>query len=370
MILHQIKRRFPFQGAIMNHTFSIPLSVIACLVLTNHAAAEGIQFADPVATTVTVTASPNKMLMNSRKQVMLMSFNLSEKQKAGLLKFNKAEVADTETDSSLPSSVALGMGKVPVLDQGMHGSCVTFAVTAAVNAALKKDDYISQLCQLELGSYLKFKGYYESGWNGAFAPVVYDQMLRFGIVNKHAQRKQGCAGIKEYPVNDFNEGNIMSPDDFRALSQNISMTIHPHAHIDAIDQFMSNFEDKKSVNRAFKAIKTALANGNRVTFGTTLHSVPGSDCSAGACATYKAKNDTWVLTDDIKKRGVFIGGHEMVITGYDDNATVSDPAGKVHTGLFTLRNSWGDDVGDKGNYYMTYEYFKHGLIEAHEVIAI
>jgi len=41
-------------------------------------------------------------------------------------------------------------------------------------------------------------------------------------------------------------------------------------------------------------------------------------------------------------------GHEMLITGYDDNAVAKDENGYEHRGLLTLRNSWGEDVGDHG----------------------
>ena len=44
------------------------------------------------------------------------------------------------------SKVQLDMGNVPVLDQGGYGSCVTFANTAALDAALNQGDYISQVC--------------------------------------------------------------------------------------------------------------------------------------------------------------------------------------------------------------------------------
>ena len=40
-----------------------------------------------------------------------------------------------------------------------------------------------------------------------------------------------------------------------------------------------------------------------------------------------------------------IGGHCVVLMGYDD--------GSRH---FIVRNSWGPDWGDKGYFYMPYEY--------------
>ena len=85
---------------------------------------------------------------------------------------------------------------------------------------------------------------------------------------------------------------------------------------------------------------------------------------AGACGKLHAENDTWALTKSINNDlNPELGGHEMVIIGYDDNATVLDNEGGVHKGVFTLRNSWGDDVGDKGNFYMTYDFSKKFAFE-------
>ncbi|MGF2339111.1 C1 family peptidase, partial [Acinetobacter baumannii] len=66
----------------------------------------------------------------------------------------------------------------------------------------------------------------------------------------------------------------------------------------------------------------------------------------------------------------FFGGHEMIITGYDDNAIAVDDNGREHKGLFTLRNSWGEQFGDKGNFYMSYDYFKVLTIEAQRIRAL
>jgi C1A family cysteine protease len=40
-------------------------------------------------------------------------------------------------------------------------------------------------------------------------------------------------------------------------------------------------------------------------------------------------------------------GHEMIIIGYNDNAKV-----------LKLRNSWGPDRGDNGDFYMSYDYYQ------------
>lgn len=69
--------------------------------------------------------------------------------------------------------------------------------------------------------------------------------------------------------------------------------------------------------------------------------------------------DTWLLTPEIlngleNTKSV----HEMIIAGYDDNAVGVDDRGINHKGLLILRNSWGTSVGDWGEFYMSYDYFK------------
>jgi C1A family cysteine protease len=46
-----------------------------------------------------------------------------------------------------------------------------------------------------------------------------------------------------------------------------------------------------------------------------------------------------------KKGEEFLGGHAVLCVGYDD-----------HKHHFIMRNSWGDSWGDKGYFYLPYEY--------------
>jgi len=352
----------------MNKKKLFAISAFLTVTTIVNAHSQNVQFGKPITTPVTITSSKDKTLLNSKKEVTLIPIQLTEKQKQIFLNFKNKKGLIKSTTSSLPATVDLGMNNVPVLNQGYHGSCVTFALTAAIDAALGKGDYISQLCQLELGSYLQYKGYLMSGWSGTWARQVYDQMLRFGIVSKKdIQKMQGCAGVKEYPVKSLNEGNIMTPEEYRYVSEDISEFIYPLTHMDIIGR-LENGENQEVVERTFNNIKTALAKGDRITFGTILMLVMNPDCEAGACVTYKGKHDTWALSNEVENGGAMPAGHAMIITGYDDNATVTEKNGKSHKGLFMLRNSWGADVGDKGNYYMTYEYFKQFFLEAHEVV--
>lgn len=321
-----------------------------------------------------ISASKNGQAQTT-KPVTLMKVTLSPEQlqKFVMSDVNAVTMVDGLQKSSLPASVDLGMNNVPVLDQGQHGTCVTFASTAAVDAVMNKGDYVSQLCSLELGSYLELYGYFPSGWDGSWGPYILTQLEQFGIVTTDTQKTKGCSGVKSYPTMDpWSKGTRMSATDYRSVSSSIEryVTWDP---IMTTNQ-RASWSDSQMANKTesmLNAVKRELAVTSkttplRVTFGTL---VPVSYCSVGACGSYHAAYDTWVVTDEIAKdKHPRFGGHEMVIIGYDDNAVVKDNDGKAHKGLLILRNSWGESAGDKGNYYMSYEFFKKYALEVQRVM--
>lgn len=323
---------------------------------------------------VIVTKTDNSamsMATKKQKKVTLLKVKLTKKEKQILQDVNnRASSSEVPTKRAhWPSRVDLGMNDVPVLDQGPHGSCVTFATTAAIDAALYGSDYVSQLCSLELGSYLVPWSYLPSGWEGASGSTVISQLLRFGIISKENQFQKTCAGIREYPLYDgSNQGVPISLGEYRQKSEDINDKVSVTDHVRWGDTFTEFFYKHGGSNEALSRVKAALRNGHRVAFGMFLF--VSEDCMAGACGQYRKTNDTWVrtsvsryVTDDNT------AGHEMLIYGYDDNAYVTGEHGKRHYGLLKMRNSWGDQVGDNGDYYMTYDYFKVNLNEVHEIIA-
>jgi hypothetical protein len=275
----------------------------------------------------------------------------------------------SEGEAGLPKKMDQGMNGVPVLDQGRHGTCVTFATTAAVDALIGKGDYISQLCSLELGSYLEKRSYLPSGWDGSMGPYILNQMLQYGIVSKDDQQNKTCAGVSEYPdTMESNVGNPISLDDYKQLSESLTEKMYwePLVTFEQRLEWASSAQAQAALTTVKKTLNAKVYGGvARVTFATIL---PVSHCNAGACGTFHEKNDTWAFTNEIKNdTNPDLGGHEMVITGYNDGAVAVDNEGKKHKGLLTLRNSWGTDAGDNGNYYMTYEFFKQYVMEVQKV---
>lgn len=319
-----------------------------------------------------VKTSPYRFQLNAApKFIRLLNVELSEKAWSKLDEPMQVPLDNSERLSSskkLPASVQLGMNQVPVLDQGPYGTCVTFAVTAALDAASNQGDYISQLCQLELGQYLENNTHsFLSGWDGSFGKMVLNQIDNFGIVTKETQRTMGCAGLTAYPVDGNNPPNELNLQDYKQLSQSMSDAV---ANVDwsPIMDFYQAIVDNVDRNQLLMDVKNSLNKGDRLTFGVLLFSPEQG--MVGAVGKHKIANDTWLITprinDKINNHGTH-GGHEMIITGYDDNAIATDENGVKYKGLLTLRNSWGKSVGNEGDFYMSYDYFKRLTVEVQRI---
>jgi hypothetical protein len=307
---------------------------------------------------------------NAKQQVTLLKVTLSNTAKAAV----RARLSSAQSNKLTtvnpnfgyyPRQVQLGMNGVPVLDQGLHGSCVLFATTAAVDAVIGQGDYISQLCQLELGTYLQNNSYAMSGWDGSLGKYVAGQLEMFGVVPKSIQLKNGCAGVTDYPLGGQSVFEELSVFDYHQMSESLAdhgVTIEP---LMLPEQVNASFQDQE---RLLFKIKRILNQGDRVTIGVFIIGLNRGN--VGALGTHHVSNDTWVMTaqnsDDFNDEETF-GLHELIITGYDDDAIATDASGRVSRGLLTLRNSWSDQVGDQGDFYMSYTYFKAFLMEAQHI---
>ena len=306
----------------------------------------------------------NKLYPNGFKDIKLLEYELpSEIQEIFYQQVTRRlEQSDPQTqnlNNDLPNQVQLGMANVPVLDQGIHGSCAVFAVTAALDAALKRGDHVSQLCLLQLGNYLEAEDQDKSGWNGTNLEVVTKRIEQYGVMNITNQHLYGCAGSRLYPAYFFTPTNGMSPEEY---AQHRMLPIGHQVNWHFIYR-AKRFG--KADPAMLQKMKTALHAGSRLVVSALLPRVDLGN--SGATGTYHYTDDTWVLTDEIAQDLLFskkIAGHAMVITGYDDLAVVKDHVGHRHQGLFTLRNSWSAWVGDWGNFYMSYDYAELLLLKS------
>ncbi|MGV3739783.1 MAG: C1 family peptidase [Gammaproteobacteria bacterium] len=264
-----------------------------------------------------------------------------------------------------PRAVQLGMNDVPVLDQGEHGTCMLFAMTAALDAALGKGDYISQLCYLDLSQYLSRNTYLPNAWAGSWGQDLANQIAMFGVVPKTVQQSGGCMGRVDYPLFGEPINDELSVFDYHQISEPIQEKNIAFVPLILEEQINSNYINR---DHLLYKIKSILNQGERVTCSLLLLGLQRGDIIANG--SYHVTNDTWVLLPNMAQElanDEQSAGHAFVITGYDDDAIAIDTKGQLHRGLLTLRNSWGTLVGDQGDFYVTYAYFKAALLEAYQI---
>ncbi|RNC77649.1 hypothetical protein ACGP04_10535 [Piscirickettsia salmonis] len=315
------------------------------------------------------------------QQVTLMKVNLSPEQKAEKVsKISKVLKSTQQTPNfSMPAidhstQKQLDMAGVPVHNQGSHGSCATFANAGAVDAYFgltNAYNQMSELCNLELGKYIKNPDGM-GGWEGSWGPKVLGQITTYGFMSRDQQSQMidgvyVCGGLSRYPTYNAKEtGTYITPEVFQQFSDK---------------RFTDKDWHKIMIygDHTLREVKKALNSGHRVTIGSLLAVVPkgstkGRPGDLVIGGSYNGvPDDAWVMIPEVEGfvEQKSYGGHEMIITGYNDHhcatITFGTDSGKQQCGLLTLRNSWGENAGDHGNYYMTYEFFTQMAIETQEI---
>ncbi len=337
-------------------------AMVLCVCVSVSALAQEVQVIGSIDRPITVSPA-TRFAAPVIKQITLLRIALSAKARHTFR--NRLEQVQQSAPHTLGmTSVQLGMGRVPVLDQGGHGTCVTFANTAAIDAVLDRGDYISQLCLLQLGQYIENNGYNPSGWEGALGGAVLSQMDAYGIVSKANQTAVGCGGLTQYPAGGQSKTD-MTPEAYHQIASALNNT--RVAWSSMLDSYQAVL-DSVNMDDMLMLVKKSLNAGDRLTFGVLLPA--STEGIAGAVGRYKASYDSWILTPEIVEgmaSETDLPGHEMIITGYDDAAVAVDAKGQTHQGLLTLRNSWGERVGDHGDFYMSYAYFKALVLEIQRI---
>lgn len=350
-------------------------TVFLGLVLSSSVFAQDIEINGTISHVATLPQQKSLTGKVESKQIKLLNVKLSNKGMSVLKNrtktLNAKKINGLMANKELPNKIELGMNNIPVLDQGNNGSCVTFATTAGINAVINKGDYVSQLCSLQLGTYLAQNGYGESGWSGTNARSVLNQIEHFGVVSKDKQRAHGCGGLNEYPHDEHTPSSSISIEEYHQLSEDVNPSTGvqtPLVWSPILDVYQAVLE-QTDTSKTLDEVKQAINGNDRVTVGVLLLNYQ-EEGFMGAVGRHNAKYDTWTLTPELM-RDLYLkpnfGGHEMLITGYDDNAITTDDAGRQYKGLLTLRNSWSEKYGDKGEFYMTYDYFKVLVIEAQRI---
>ncbi len=208
--------------------------------------------------------------------------------------------------SSFPSAVDLRSKCPGLYDQGELGSCTANAIAGAIEFQLSKEGMSQVFTPSRLFIY-----YNERVIRGT---VSFDSgaALRDGI---QAVTNQGYPPESIWPYNVDQFANPPSPD---ASSQ-----AQGHKLFQAF-----------CLQQNLDHLRNSLADGEPVVFGMTIfESFESAAVTASGVVPMPSMQEST------------IGGHAMMIVGYDDSAQ-----------MFWVRNSWGDTWGQGGYCQIPYAY--------------
>lgn len=207
---------------------------------------------------------------------------------------------------NLPSVFDLRETMPPIRNQGNLGSCTgQSAITAAMFTRMKQNE-VPAFVPSALFNYYNTRA--------AEGTIKEDSGAEIRNAIK-AIAKMGFCPEEEWPYVE---------DKFKKRP--------PASAYKSASQYKA-FEYYRLNNENITELKTCIASGFPFVFGFTVYTTIEKADTNGGIIPMPTLQDS---TD---------GGHAVVCCGYDDTKK-----------LFTIHNSWGTEVGDKGYYYMPYEY--------------
>jgi len=205
----------------------------------------------------------------------------------------------------LPKKVDLRGGMPEVYDQGELGSCTGQAIGAAYEYSQMKQR------QKDFTPSRLFIYYNERKLEGNV------------MVDSGAVIRTGMKAISRFGVCT----EITWPYDIKKFTQDPGSKAYAEASYHQAIEY-------RNVDQDLDQLRAALNDGYPVVFGFTVFEGFESD--------EVAKTGLLKMPEVSEKN---MGGHAVLMVGYDDS--------KKH---FIVRNSWGKNWGDRGYFYMPYEY--------------
>ena len=208
--------------------------------------------------------------------------------------------------AALPKSIDLRKFCTPVYNQGSLGSCTAQAIAGAMET---------------LENFHKT----DPRWMPSRLFIYYNERVLLGTVNEDsgAYIRDGIKSLVKWGVCP----EPMWPHNVKDFKKKPSKSAFKAAIRNTIDEY-------QRVPQTLQSLKTALANNYPIVFGFTVYES--------------------FMSEKVRRSGLMpmpkdsesaVGGHAVVAVGYDDSQK-----------RFLCRNSWGSGFGQKGYFWMPYEY--------------
>jgi C1A family cysteine protease len=248
-------------------------------------------------------------LSNGAKHVLDHRFGKEKDARDFLFKARKPDIL------TLPVIVDLRKSMPPVLNQGELGSCGSNALANAIRYDLRKESRESKE---------------EKGRVSDFPPSrLYIYYNTRAVENEPLNEdtgitlRGGCKSLSKY--------SACNETIWPYVIANFAKRPPLAAYKDALVHKTIRYE---SVLQNLTSLKQCLSEGYPVVFGFRVY--------------------TSFMSEDVAKTGIvplpkkgekMEGGHAVVCCGYDSDKS-----------MFICQNSWGEDWGDKGYFYMPFDY--------------
>ena len=206
----------------------------------------------------------------------------------------------------------------PVKDQGQEGSCTA-------HAGSENLEFLFRKYRLE-------------------TPILSPQFLYYKERERDGTLDQGdCGSYGRTSVEVMQTAGCctLASDPYNSATMNVPPTSAQMA--EALKYLAGTYYGLYSVDGA----KQCLASGYTFLIGFNVYE--NFETDIGANGIMPVPN------------GGYLGGHEVLVIGYDDN--FQDPI-SGRTGYFKIRNSWGSSWGANGDFHVAYSDFPSIVIEA------
>ena len=247
---------------------------------------------------------------------MKYTYNL-KRDKSDKRDFTFSQWISPHSDVVLPRSVDLRPKCPPVYDQGSLGSCTA-------NAGCTCREMLFNDSQANLSR--MFLYYMERSLEG-------DTLKDEGASLRDACKAIYKIGICEEKYMPYNEDKFMFPPSREAIFNAINYRIIAYKTLSSLDEIKQNL--------AFRQQPALL----------------GMDVYESFESDETARTGIMVMPKPNEKN---LGGHAVLVVGYRDVLRRNGYIARqdVRSGFLIVRNSWGDKWGDKGYFYMPYNYVK------------
>jgi hypothetical protein len=249
-------------------------------------------------------------------------------------KYASTEIYEPLADNKrnpMPERVSLLEYAPTRRNQGQQGSCVAWASAYGARSIMEARESGQNPNQSTFSPAFLYNQIALEGCQGAYLPEALKVMQNNGLAPFDAMR--------------YNENDCSARPDQMALRKAEDFKIDGYQRLTG----GRDGSDPKTVNML--AIKQNLAQGAPVVIGMMV---------GGSYMQAMMGQDKWRPTDsDYNQQG--FGGHAMCVIGYDDYKFGQNMGG------FQIMNSWGEEWGNKGVAWVSYDDFEIFVKEAYGI---